>query len=134
MSTQLRQRYEQESILYLFLRQNVLNRDVVQEFRNTYLRTIKDGDDDSTVRREQFKNEPELFLQPDRQAYVDTREFQDIILHIESFYQDKIADFTQFRRYQYITLFISFVFCKLHDNQEFKTQYLSYIADKVLST
>jgi hypothetical protein len=65
MATKIRQRYEQESILYLFLRQYVLNRDIVQEFRTVYLRTIKDGDDDSLIRWEEFKKDPTLFLMPE---------------------------------------------------------------------
>ena len=65
MATKLRQRYDQESILYLYLREYVLNRDVVQEFRTVYLRTIKDGDDDSLIRWDEFKKDPSLFLMPD---------------------------------------------------------------------
>lgn len=135
MATTLRSRYQQESILYTYIRHHVLDRDRVQMFREESLKLLKSSQtsqyDSSLI--QDYKNNPAIFLQDTWVWFLDMQEFVQLVAHIENYYSDHIADFTHLRWYQYITLLITFIFCKLHTSEEFTSDYLGYIYNEVLA-
>ena len=132
MTIKLRQKYEKESILYAFIRRNVVNWDNVQDFRDAAIANIKDPQD-WREKIQNYKNNPSQFLQG-KWKDIDMQDFKNIIDHIEEFYRKVLSDFKELRYYQYITLFVTYVFCKLHDSYSFKEEYLSFISNTVFDT
>lgn len=129
MAIKIRQKYEKESILYTFIRKNIIDRNNVQDFRDAAISNIKNKQD-WIEKLEWYKNDPSKFLQ-ENWKHIDVQDFKDIVENIEKFYQTTISDFRELRYYQYITLFITYVFCKLHNSPNFKEEYLSFIANTV---
>jgi hypothetical protein len=62
------------------------------------------------------------------------QDFKEVISNVESFYRTSIPDFSELRYYQYITLFITYVFCKLHTQDSFKEEYLAFIANEIFES
>jgi len=133
MAINIRKRYQQESVLYAFIRKYVIDWNVVQDFRDVSINMIKNWKDvEYEARYKTYLENPNIFLQPEWIDKVDALEFKEVVDHIESFYRETIHDFTNFRYYQYISLLITYIFCKLCNNVDFKKNYLDFIAHEVL--
>jgi len=132
MAIKIRQRYEKESILYTFIRRNVIDWNNVQDFRNAAISNIKNNLE-WLEKIQWYKDNPSRFLQSQYQN-IDMQDFKDIISNIEKFYKTSISDFNELRYYQYITLLITYIFCKLHTKDTFKEDYLSFIANEIFES
>ena len=66
--------------------------------------------------------------------HIDTAPFVAVLDQIETYYATIIPDeFHSFRRYQYSTLFFSYVFFVLSKEQYFKEDYLHYINTEIIN-
>jgi len=79
-----------------------------------------------------FKDNLNFFLLEEYQ-YIDTAPFITILDQLEHYYQEIMPDeFHSFRWYQYSSLFFSYVFFVLHQDKQFKENYLNYIDQEAL--
>lgn len=130
---QIDQKYFWESILYTYILHHVINYDKLQEFRGSYLKWLENNDvDQSTETIKAFKDNLNFFLLEEYQ-YIDTTPFVSILDQLEKYYQEIMPDeFHSFRRYQYSSLFFSYIFFVLHKDKYFKENYLNYIDQEIL--
>jgi len=130
---QIDQKYFWESILYSYILHHVIDYDKLQEFRWSYLKGLENNDiNQSTETINTFKDNLDAFLMPEYQ-YIDTSPFITILEQLEKYYQEIMPDeFHSFRRYQYSSLFFSYIFFVLHKEEHFKEGYLNYIDNEAL--
>lgn len=130
MKIQIDNTWQSDSILFTFMENKIIDKNKVNDFRNFYLRVLQDGYDDSLQDIiKDFKDNISLFVKDlSYKDEIDFNLFLYFLEKVEKFYQKTIEwEFFGFRYYQYLTLFYTFIFFSLKDNNAFKLDYLDYI-------
>ena len=130
MKIQIDNTWQSDSILFTFMENKIIDKNKISDFRNFYLRILQDWYDDSLQDViKDFKDNISLFVKDlPYKDEIDFNFFLDFLEKVEKFYRSTIEwEFFGFRYYQYLTLFYTFIFFSLKDNNAFKLDYLDYI-------
>lgn len=136
MKLQIDKNWQSDSILFAFIQNKIINKNLSDKFRENYLSALKNNDENyMKIVIEDFKENISLFVF-DTISYkseIDFNLFIEYIDKIEEYYQKSISwEFYYFRYYQYLTFLYSFIFFCIKDDIWFKEDYLKYIKNNVL--
>lgn len=136
MKLQIDQNWQSDSILFAFIQNKIINKNLSDKFRENYLSALKNNDENyMKMVIEDFKENVSLFVF-DTISYkseIDFNLFIEYIEKIENYYKNTISwEFYYFRYYQYLTFLYSFIFFCLKDEIWFKEDYLKYIKNNIL--
>lgn len=138
MKLQIDQNWQSDSVLFSFIQNKIVKKDLLEKFKWNYLNWLKNNDE-SLMRTsiEDFKENVGLFLDENNPYIweIDCNFFIEFLDKIEDYYRNTIAwEFYYFRYYQYLTFFFSFIFLTLKDNESFKEDYLKFIKSYILKS